>query len=226
MALGSYSVKDGKSKLQVSSWPAGVTKEPRIPNIEVWYGITLYPLWFPFLTNRCLLWLTCKVSILKHCEESLLNTSKMYIFLLFITCKPRLLRSFIHWATIPVSYRICSKDPDTNMQRTACFGLSGRSWTYILRYMKPHWVGKPCEGGHPIEEREEEKYEEELSEDGSGGGKLLSCKKKWLNINIKIYTVFSDHCYSFQISSRKSTTHSHVNLPIFFYRYKKTIKVY
>ena len=43
--------------------------------------------------------------------------------------------------------------------------------------MKPHRVGKPCEGGHPIEEREEEKYEEELSEDGPGGAKLLSCKK-------------------------------------------------
>ena len=156
----------------------------------------------------------------------LLNTSKMCIFLLFITYKLRFLRSFRQWGTIPVSCRICSKGPDTNMQRTACFGLSGRSCTYILRYMKPNWVGKPCEWGNPIEDREKEKYEEELSEDGPGGGKWLSCKKKWLNINIKIYTVFYDHCYSFQTSARKSTTHSHVNLPIIFYRYKKTIKVY
>ena len=129
------------------------SQEP--PTNRCGYWITFYPLYSPFLTYRYLLWLTCSFSILKHCEESLLNTSKMYIFLLFITCKPRLLRSFRHWATIPVSYRICSKDPDTYIQRTACFGLSGRSCTYILRYMKLHRVGKPSEGGHPTEDREE-----------------------------------------------------------------------
>lgn len=155
----------------------GSQRSQESPSKRCGYGITLYPLWFPFITYRCPLWLTGNVYILKHCEDSLLNTSKMYIFLLFITCKPRLLRSFRHWATIPVSDRIYSKGPDTNMQRTACFGLSGRSCTYVLWYMKPHRVGKPCEGGHPIEDREKEKYEEELSEDGPGGAKLLSCKK-------------------------------------------------
>ena len=113
---------------------------------DVGMGI-LSILWFPFLTYRHLLRLACNVSILTHCEDSHLSTSKMYIFLLFITYKPRLLRSFRHWATIPVSYRICSKDPATYIKKTACFGLSGRSCTYILRYMKPHRVGKPCEGG-------------------------------------------------------------------------------
>jgi hypothetical protein len=36
--------------------------------------------------------------------------------------------------------------------------------------MKPDGVGKPCEEVHPIEDSGEEKYEEELSEDGPGGG--------------------------------------------------------
>ena len=115
-------------------------------------------LWFPFLTYRHLLRLACNVSILTHCEDSHLSTSKMYIFLLFITYSPRLLRYLWYWSTIPASYRISSKDPATYIKKTACFGLSGRSCTYILRYMKPHRVGKPCEGGHPIEDREEEKY--------------------------------------------------------------------
>ena len=60
------------------------------------------------------------------------------------------------------------------MQRTAYFGLSGRSCTYILRYKKPNGVGKPCEGGHPIEDSGEEKYEEGLSDDGPGGGAIIS----------------------------------------------------
>ena len=55
------------------------------------------------------------------------------------------------------------------MQRIASFGLSGRTCISLLRYFKPHGVGKPSEWGHPIEEREEEKYEEELAEDGWGG---------------------------------------------------------
>jgi hypothetical protein len=32
-------------------------------------------------------------------------------------------------------------------------------------------LGNLVKVGHPIEDREEEKYEEELSEDGPGGGK-------------------------------------------------------
>ena len=42
--------------------------------------ITLYHLWFSFLTYANLLWLTCNDSMVKHCEDSVLNTSKMYIF--------------------------------------------------------------------------------------------------------------------------------------------------
>ena len=113
---------------------------------DVGMGI-LSILGFPFLTYRHLLQLACNVSILKHCEDSHLSTSKMYIFFLFNTYKPRLLRYFRYWSTIPVSYRISSKDPATYIKKMACLGLSGRSCTYILRYMKPHWVGKPCEGG-------------------------------------------------------------------------------
>jgi hypothetical protein len=65
------------------------------------------------------------------------------------------------------------------MQRIACFGLSGRTCISLLRYFKPHGVGKPSEWGHPIEDREEEKYEEELAEDGFGeGGKYGTAKNK------------------------------------------------
>ena len=109
----------------MSSWPAEVTKEPIIPNKEMW-------VWDYFLYSvvSCLnLQMPNVIDRKGFHTQTLWRFSvkhfKMYIFLLFIIYKPRILRSFRHWATIPVLCMVCSKDPDTYIKRKAALASMG-----------------------------------------------------------------------------------------------------